>query len=102
MPKVATWAKPKVVTFGKASPSSPCKRDAVKKKVYRWNKTELPVKQTSEMKQLWYTKPATLETEEMSTVPVLAMYNKNVQITTLKSMVLDLRWFDRDRTKFED
>ena len=54
------------------------------------------------MKQLWYTEPVTLEIEEMSTVPVLAMYNKNVQTTTLKSMVLDLRWFDRDRTKFED
>jgi len=36
------------------------------------------------------TEPAIPETEEMSTAPVLAVYNKNVQITTPKSMVSDL------------
>ena len=46
--------------------------------------------------------PAIPETEKMSTAPVLAVYNKNVQITTPKSMVSDLGQFDGDRTKFED
>ena len=39
------------------------------------------------------------ETEEMSTALVTVVYNENIQI---KSMVPDLKWFDRDRTKFED
>ena len=48
------------------------------------------------------TEPATLETEEMSTAPALAVYNENVQTITPKSIVPDLEWFDRDRTKFKD
>ena len=38
----------------------------------------------------------------MLTAPVLAMYNKNIQTMTPKSMVPDLGWFDRNRTKFKD
>jgi len=38
----------------------------------------------------------------MTTAPVPAMYNKNVQIMIPKSMVSDPRWFDGDRTKFKD
>ena len=45
------------------------------------------------------TEPAILETEEMSTVLVSAMHNENV---TMKNMVPDPGWFNRDRTKFED
>jgi len=48
------------------------------------------------------TKLATLETEEMLTALVLARYNENIQTITPKSMILDLGWFDGDRTKFED
>ena len=36
------------------------------------------------------TEPATSEIEEMSIVPAPAVYNKNVQTTTPKSMVPDL------------
>ena len=36
----------------------------------------------------------------MSGIP--ALINKNVQTTTLKSMVLDPGWFDGDQTKFKD
>ena len=46
------------------------------------------------------TEPAIPETEAMSTAP--AVYNENVQASRLKSMVPDSRWFNRDRTKFED
>jgi len=45
------------------------------------------------------TEPATLEIEEMLTVPVSAVHNENVPI---KNMVPDLGWFDRDETKFKD
>ena len=38
----------------------------------------------------------------MSTAPAPAEYNKNISITIPKSMVLDPRWFDGNRTKFED
>ena len=38
----------------------------------------------------------------MSVALVLVMMNNNVQATTPKSMVPDLGWFNRDRTKFED
>ena len=38
--------------------------------------------------------------KEMSVA--LALTNKNVQVTVFKSMVLDLRWFNRDQMKFED
>jgi len=48
------------------------------------------------------TKLATSETEEMLTAPVPAVYNENIQTTTPKSMVPDLKWFDGNRTKFED
>ena len=47
----------------------------------------------------WSTEPATPETEEMSTVLVTTVYNKNIPT---KSMVLDTGWFDGNRTKFED
>jgi len=41
---------------------------------------------------------------EMSSVPAPAAVatSKNVQTGVLKNMVLDLGWFDSDRTKFED
>ena len=45
------------------------------------------------------TEPSTLKTEEILTAPVLAEHNENVPI---KNMVPDPRWFNRDRTKFED
>ena len=38
----------------------------------------------------------------MLTALVLARYNENIQTITPKSMILDLGWFDGDRTKFED
>ena len=41
------------------------------------------------------TKPAILETKEMSTVPVPAVYNTE-QVIMLKSIVLDPGQFDRD------
>ena len=40
--------------------------------------------------------------EEMSVALAPAIINNNIQAVTPKSMVPDLRWFDRDRTKFED
>jgi len=46
--------------------------------------------------------PATPETEEMLTALAPAVYNKNIQTTAPNSMVSDLRWFDGDRTKFEN
>jgi len=49
------------------------------------------------------TKPATPKTDRMSAalalVPAPVVYNKS---TPTKTMVLDLGWFDGDRTKFED
>jgi len=45
------------------------------------------------------TEPATPETEEMSTAPVPAVYNKNVP---MKNMVLDPEWFNGERKKFEN
>jgi len=48
------------------------------------------------------TEPATSETEEMLTVPVPAVYNKNTQTMMLKSMIPDPEWFDGNKTKFED
>jgi len=42
------------------------------------------------------TEPATPETEEMSTALAPAVYNENVQASTLKSMVPDLGWFNGD------
>jgi len=41
---------------------------------------------------------------EMSAAPapVAIANNKNIQAEMLKNMVLDLGWFDGDRTKFED
>jgi len=48
------------------------------------------------------TEPAAPETEEMLIVPVPAVYNKNIQTTTPKSMVPDTEWFNGDRTKFEN
>ena len=41
--------------------------------------------------------PETLDTM----LKILAVYNKTVQTVILKSMVLDLGQFDKDRTKFE-
>ena len=45
------------------------------------------------------TKPATPETDRMSTAPAPAVYNESVSI---KTMVSDPGWFDGDRMKFED
>ena len=42
------------------------------------------------------------ETKEMLTAPVLAVYNKNIQTITPKSIVPDLGQFDGDRTKFKN
>ena len=42
------------------------------------------------------TELGTLEIEEMSIAPALAVYNENTQTSTPKSMVPDLRWFDGD------
>ena len=39
-------------------------------------------------------------TNTMSTVPVQVVQNKQTVIP--KSIVLDLGWFDKDRTKFKD
>jgi len=39
---------------------------------------------------------------EMSTIPVLAPANENIQTVIPKSMVPDPGWFDRNQTKFED
>jgi len=36
----------------------------------------------------------------MSAAP--APTNENIQVTVLKSIVLDLGWFNGDQTKFED
>ena len=44
----------------------------------------------------------TLEIEEMLTTPAPAVYSENIQIMILKSMIPDLGWFDRNRTKFKD
>jgi len=43
-------------------------------------------------------------TEEMSVAPALAAarVSKNIQAGLPKNMVPDLRWFDGDRTEFED
>ena len=38
----------------------------------------------------------------MSVVPVPAIINNNIQAVIPKSIVLDLEWFDRNQTKFED
>ena len=40
--------------------------------------------------------------KEISIAQALATMNNNRQAVMLKSMVLDLEWFDRDQTKFED
>jgi len=48
------------------------------------------------------TELVTPEIKEILTASVPAVYNKNIQTTTPKSMVPDLGWFDRNRTKFED
>ena len=40
--------------------------------------------------------------KEMSVVPVPAIINNNIQAVIPKSIVLDLEWFDRNQTKFED
>jgi len=45
------------------------------------------------------TKLVTPKTDEMSTAPAPAVYNKNVPT---KTMVPDPEWFDGDRTKFKD
>jgi len=45
------------------------------------------------------TEPVTSETDRMSTVPVLVVYNESIPT---KTMVPDPGWFDGNRTKFED
>ena len=42
------------------------------------------------------TELATSKIEEMSTALAPAVYNENAQANTLKSMVLDSEWFNRD------
>jgi len=58
-----------------------------------------PLRITEDNESNQSTEPATPETEEMSTAPVPAVYNENIPT---KNIVLDLEWFDRDKTKFED
>ena len=43
-----------------------------------------------------------LTLEKMSIVPVSAIHDETAQVVMLKSIVLDLRWFDGNQTKFED
>jgi len=38
----------------------------------------------------------------MSVAPALTITNDNVQVVILKSMVINLGWFNGDQTKFED
>jgi len=40
--------------------------------------------------------------EEMLIVPILVVYNETTQAIMLKSMVLNLGWFNSDKMKFED
>jgi len=40
--------------------------------------------------------------KEMSAAPAPAITNNNRQAVMPKNIVLDPRWFDGDRTKFED
>jgi len=40
--------------------------------------------------------------EEMSIVSIPALYNKTTQAIMLKSMALNLGWFDSDQMKFQD
>ena len=40
--------------------------------------------------------------EEISVAPALVMMKNNVQAIIPKNMVLDPKWFNRDRTKFKD
>ena len=118
--------KLKVVTFGKALTSSPCKRGAVGQ-IYGRNETALPVrKQNTCSVKLQETKTGSRRTNEalseqlgslqinkeastnyelmdteMSTAPAATpAVNKSARMP--KSMVLDPGWFDGDRMKFED
>ena len=43
-----------------------------------------------------------LASEKMLIVPALAIYDETAQAVMLKSIVLDLRWFDGNQTKFEN
>ena len=43
-----------------------------------------------------------LALEKMLIVPALAIYDETAQAVMLKSIVLDLRWFDGNQTKFEN
>jgi len=40
--------------------------------------------------------------EEMLIVPIPVVYNETTQAIMLKSMVLNLGWFNSDKMKFED
>jgi len=126
----ATWALwVKIVIFGKALTSSPCKRGVVER-IHRWNWAEylsnetcvdLTMKRNQDKcqknKQYWgpvgMTKIFTNHRRSLrqlwmighrdvnSTKPIPAT-NKNVQASMPKSIVLDPGWFDSDQTKFED
>ena len=114
--------KLKIVTFGKASTSSPCKRGVVGQ-TYERNKTALPVektktssRRTDDIKALSERLGSLQINEEASTdeykptdtemsgtpAPMAVEIGKNVSAGMPKSMVPDPGWFDGDRTKFED
>ena len=114
--------KLKVVTFGKASMSSPCKRGVVEQ-IYERNKTALSVKENKtssrrtddvealsvRLGSLQINKETSTDKyertdTEMSTAPapMAIEIGGNVLAGLPKSMVPNPGWFDGDRSKFED
>ena len=43
-----------------------------------------------------------VSSEEISIIPIPAVYNETTQAIILKSMVLNLGWFDSNQMKFKD
>ena len=79
-----------------------CKLQRDKMSSYRTNNIEAI---SERLKLLKITNKALEETnkwsdKEMSAAP--APTNENIQVAVLKSIVLDLGWFNGDQTKFED
>ena len=113
--------KLKVVTFGKVSMSSPCKRGAVKQELRtkqdsiicredktssrRTNNIEVLSEQLG---SLQITEEASSKYEQTDTemltapAPAAVEISENVQAEMPKNMVPDPGWFDSDQTKFED
>ena len=114
--------KLKVITFGKASTSSPCKRGVVEQ-IYKRNETALSVEEnkkslrrTDDIEALSVQLGSLQINEETSTdeyertdtemstapAPMAVEIGGNVLAGLPKSMVPDPGWFDGDRSKFED